>query len=97
MDNDVLVGGTMRHAVCRQCPTLLPGPNDLAEQIKRSQVWHGSTLALSFELEPLMGLVWRVQDKKQPSLGTCRLNLERVSLHGIEMSVQNNTALGQQS
>ena len=45
-------------------------------------------------LEPLMGLVWRVQNKRQPSLGTCRLSLEHVSLHGLEMSVQNNTALG---
>ena len=61
---------------------------------QRSQVWYGPTQILSFGLEPLMGLVWRVQNKRQPSLGTCRLSLERISMHGLEVSVQNNTALG---
>ena len=63
---------------------------------QRSQVGYGQTHALSFGLEPLMCLVWRVQNKRQPSLGTCRLSLEHVYLHGLEMSVQNNTALGKQ-
>lgn len=59
-----------------------------------SQVRYGPAQALSFGPEPLMGLVWRVRNKRQPSLGTCRLSLEPVSLHGLEMSMQNNTALG---
>lgn len=61
---------------------------------QRSQVWYSPTKARSFGPEPLMGLVWKVQKKRQPSLGTCRLSPERVSLRGLEMSVQNNTALG---
>lgn len=59
-----------------------------------SQAWYSPAQAPSFWLEPLMGLVWRVQNTRQPSLGTCRFSLERVLLHGLEMSVQSNTALG---
>lgn len=62
-----------------------------------SQAWYSPAQAPSFWPEPLMGLVWRVsveRNTRQPSLGTCRFSLERVLLHGLEMSVQSNTALG---